>query len=421
MGEFSPASRSVHTHQDKMKCLGVLLALASVVLGAEVTKDEGVAVLNVENFDEVIEGNEFVLVEFYAPWCGHCKALAPEYAKAAGILAEKESKIVLAKVDATEEGAVAEKFEVRGYPTLKFFRNGKATEYGGGRTADTIVSWLEKKTGPPALAVASVEEAAAFVSGKDVAVIGVFADQTTDASKAFLAAAANIDDIPFAKADSHADDVAMLQGIAKENKGKMLFVTINTDEDDHKRILEFFGITESELPTFRAIQLGEDMAKFKPDDDKIEAENIKAFVAKFLAGELKQHLMSEEIPEDWDAAGVKVLVGKNFHEVAMNTEKNVLVEFYAPWCGHCKQLTPIWDKLGEKYADHASIVIAKMDSTANELEEIKVQGFPTIKLIKAGDNSIVDFDGEGTEAGFVKFLDAQVGAEADAAAAKDEL
>ena len=94
------------------------------------------------------------------------------------------------------------------------------------------------------------------------------------------------------------------------------------------------------------------------------------------------------------------------------------VEFYAPWCGHCKQLTPIWDELGEKYKDHETIVIAKMDSTANELEEIKVQGFPTIKLIKAGDNSIVDFDGERTEAGFVKFLDAQVG---EAAAAKDEL
>merc|ERR1711910_186680 len=444
------------THKSKMKSIAYLLAVASLAIGAQVTKDEGVAVLNVENFDEVIEGNEFVLVEFYAPWCGHCKALAPEYAKAAGILAEKESKIVLAKLDATEEGAVAEKFEVRGYPTLKFFRNGKATEYGGGRTVDTTVSWLEKKTGPPALALASVEEATAFVAGKDVAVIGVFPDQTTDAAKAFLsegiteAAVASFiagESLPLvvdfnqetaqkifsgdikshllaflsAKADSHADDVAMLQGIAKENKGKMLFVTINTDEDDHKRILEFFGITESELPTFRAIQLGEDMAKFKPDDDKIEAENIKAFVAKFLAGELKQHLMSEEIPEDWDAAGVKVLVGKNFHEVAMNTEKNVLVEFYAPWCGHCKQLTPIWDKLGEKYADHANIVIAKMDSTANELEEIKVQGFPTIKLIKAGDNPIVDFDGERTEAGFVKFLDAQCGGDADAAAAKDEL
>jgi len=224
-----------------------------------------------------------------------------------------------------------------------------------------------------------------------------------------------------AKADSYADDVTMLKSIAVENKGKMLFVTINTDEEDHKRILEFFGIAESELPTFRAIKLGEDMAKFKPDSDAIELENIKAFVAKFLAGELKQHLMSEEIPEDWDKEGVKVLVGKNFHDVAMDAAKDVLVEFYAPWCGHCKQLVPVWDKLGEKYKDHASIVIAKMDSTANELEEIKVQGFPTIKLIKAGTNEIIDFDGERTEAGFVKFLEANTGSGAESPKDKDEL
>merc|ERR1712226_499354 len=148
--------------------------------------------------------------------------------------------------------------------------------------------------------------------------------------------------------------------------------------------------------------------------------NIRAFVTAFLEGKLKQHLLSEEIPEDWDAKPVKVLVGKNFEQVALDTEKNVLVEFYAPWCGHCKQLVPVWDKLGEKYAEHASIVIAKMDSTANELEEIKVQGFPTIKLVKSGTNEVIDFDGERTEAGFVKFLEAQVGAETEKEV-KDEL
>ena len=126
------------------------------------------------------------------------------------------------------------------------------------------------------------------------------------------------------KAEDHADKVAIISGIAKENKGKLLFVTINTDLDDHKRILEFFGITEDELPTFRAVKLGEDKAKFKPEDDSINAENIATFVADFIEGKLKQHLMSEDIPQGWDKEGVKVLVGKNFHEVAMNPEKDVL-------------------------------------------------------------------------------------------------
>jgi len=462
-----------------MRLLAGLLFLGAVL--GEITKDEGVLVLTEKNFQEALDANEFILVEFYAPWCGHCKALAPEYAKAAGILAEKGSSIALAKVDATEEPKIAEQFEVRGYPTLKFFRNGKDTEYNGGRTADTIVTWLEKKTGPPAKTLATVDEAKAFVAENDIAVIGFFESADSDGAKAFLAAAGNMDDYPFgitteaavlaeykaagvvifknfdegrndlegevteesvaafvagnslplvvdfsqdtaqkifsgeikshlllfmsAAAEDHAAKVEMARGIAKDYKGQMLFVTINTDEEDHKRIMEFFGMEESELPSMRIIKLEEDMSKFKPTSTELSDSNIRAFVKSYLAGELKPHLMSEEIPEDWDKEPVKVLVAKNFEEVAKDTSKDVLVEFYAPWCGHCKQLTPIWDKLGEKYKDHESIIIGKMDATANELEDIKVQGFPTIKLIQKETNKIIDYNGERTLDGFVKFLE----------------
>jgi len=177
------------------------------------------------------------------------------------------------------------------------------------------------------------------------------------------------------------------------------------DEEDHKRIMEFFGLGEDELPAMRIIRLEEDMAKYKPADAEITEATMRAFITSYKAGELKQHLMSEEVPADWDALPVKVLVGKNFEEVAMDAGKHVLVEFYAPWCGHCKQLAPIWDQLGEAYKDNAEIVIAKMDSTANELENVKVQGFPTIKLFKKGDNQIIDYNGQRTLEGFKKFLD----------------
>merc|ERR1711902_451058 len=257
----------VFTHSIKMRNL-LLLAMFGTLALAEITKEEGVLVLTNDNFQEAVDGNEFVLVEFYAPWCGHCKALAPEYAKAAGILAEKDSPIKLAKVDATEEPSLAEKFEVRGYPTLKFFKNGKPMEYGGGRTADTIVSWVEKKTGPPAAALADAEAVKTFVEGKTVAVLGCFKDETTDAAKAFLAAASNIDDMPFG-----------ITGDCSEYGVEGEAVVVVKTFDDGKAVLTE-GITEEEV------------AKF------VSAESLPLVVdfnhetaQKIFSGEVKSHFL----------------------------------------------------------------------------------------------------------------------------------
>lgn len=141
-----------------MKRVGFFLTL---LWGARCAEDpDDLDDLDLEDIDHVValtEGtysnfikkHERVLVEFYAPWCGHCKALEPEYKKAAATLAAKKSKTKLAKVDATVEQSLASEHDVKGYPTLKYYVNGEATDYKGPREADGIVSWLEKKEKNP--------------------------------------------------------------------------------------------------------------------------------------------------------------------------------------------------------------------------------------------------------------------------------
>lgn len=200
--------------------------------------------------------------------------------------------------------------------------------------------------------------------------------------------------------------VEPLKHIAKQYRDDILFVTISSDEEDHARIFEFFGMSKNEVPTIRLIKLEEDMAKYKPESNDLSTENIKDFLQKFMDGKLKQHLLSQELPEDWDKTPVKVLVATNFDDVVMDKSKDVLVEFYAPWCGHCKQLAPIFDELGEKFKDNESFVIAKIDSTANELEHTKISSFPTIKLYRKGDNKVVDYNLDRTLENLAKFLEA---------------
>ena len=196
-------------------------------------------------------------------------------------------------------------------------------------------------------------------------------------------------------------------------------------KSDSARVLDFFGVKAEEAPAMRVTHLGDTMLKYKPEasnlDDNDEFESIiRTLVDGVLDGKVKPHLKSEEIPEDWDKTGVKVMVGKNFDDVALDKEKHVLVEFYAPWCGHCKKLVPIYDELGEKYKDSKDIVIAKMDSTANEVENVSIRGFPTIKLFQKGDNKVVEYSGNRDLDGFVEFLDG-LDEKKEEATKKDEL
>lgn len=102
--------------------------------------------LTESNFDKlVVQSDDMWLVEFFAPWCGHCKNLAPHWAKAA---TELKGKVKLGALDATVHQAKAAKYGVQGYPTIKLFAPGakeSPVDFDGGRTASDIVSWALDK------------------------------------------------------------------------------------------------------------------------------------------------------------------------------------------------------------------------------------------------------------------------------------
>merc|ERR1711978_587875 len=118
-------------------------------------------------------------------------------------------------------------------------------------------------------------------------------------------------------------------------------------------------------------------------DAKEFMPSLKEFLTQMQAGSLEPYLKSEAVPDN-SANAVKVAVAKNFDELVTKSEKDVLVEFYAPWCGHCKKLTPIYDELGEKMADE-DVEIVKMDATANDVPpQYDVKGFPTLYWLPKG-------------------------------------
>jgi protein disulfide-isomerase-like protein len=230
---------------------------------------DSVTVLTDDNFYSIVDGSKPAFIEFYAPWCGHCKNLAPQYDIVGDIFKPLASSVVVAKVDCDAHKDLCQKHGVSGYPTLKWFPQGRPEEpepYSGGRTTEDIVAFINGKTG------------------------------------------------------------------------------------------------------------------------------LKARIKK----------APSQVVELTDA---------NFDAVVLDPKKNVFVEFFAPWCGHCKKLAPEWEKLGQVFGSEEEVVIAKYDADANKGngEKYGVTGFPTLIWFPKDNKKGENYEGEREVAGLVEFVNDKAG------------
>jgi len=400
----------------------------------------------------------------------------------------------LAKVDATEQKKVAEEYGVQGFPTLKWFHNGEAVEYTGGRTADTIVSWILKKTGPASaeLTCAQVTEKsesakfavvyfgaldnalytdahigfaqseekiqffhadascaaefgasadsivffrqfetktnlyegaadkdalAAWVKPLQVATVFAF---TEDEIEAVFGQQQNTLILFRSEDDDQADYMTLYREAAEAHKGKILFAYAGTANQIQGKLAEFMGVAPEDFPTLRAI-LPANMKKFRYEENTAEltVASVGTFVDGLLDGSVKAHLKSAAPPAE---QGVVVdVVGTEFEKLVLDETKDVLVKYYAPWCGHCKKLAPIWEELGEAYKDNANVVVAKFDATLNEAEGVEVRGYPTLIWYPRDNKAGVTYEGERDLESFKKFFEENSAALKEGSAQQEEL
>lgn len=159
-----------------------------------------------------------------------------------------------------------------------------------------------------------------------------------------------------------------------------LVLALSTKNDGHglfDRLAEYLGVDTESTPTVLLLKDGNE--KYRFEDDAITAEGLAAFVGKVNSGEIKPFLKSAPIPESNDEP-VKVVVGQTFEQIVMGSAQEVLVKFYAPWCGHCKDLAPHYEEAAKRLANNPNILLVKVDSTENEVSGVDVQGFPTLKF-----------------------------------------
>jgi len=189
--------------------------------------------------------------------------------------------------------------------------------------------------------------------------------------------------IVFVDEEKSKELMEVLPIVAAKHKGKMVFVTVSPAEE---QITEYFGVSKEDMPAIRLVDMRESgMKKYIYDKPITDEASINAFCEDFEHKNLTPVLKSEDEPQDQEGV-LKTIVSKSWTREVMESENDILVKFYAPWCGHCKELAPKYEALATKLKPVAEkLTIAQINYEANEVTDVEVDGFPTLRLYPGGD------------------------------------
>jgi len=258
------------------------------------TGDADVVILTDSNFDrEVMDNTDPFIIEFYAPWCGHCQRLEPEWNEAATQVKEKtQGKVKIAKVDCTVNQGLAQRFGIQGFPTIKIFKGDKSNpeDYNAGRTASDVINeamtLFEDVREPPELRQLTDQE--------------IFDDKCQNAQLCLIFALPHILDDQAAQRNTRLE---MIKSLTEQYKAKA-WEWFWTEGSAQPQLEELLGIGGFGYPAMAALNIRKQIRSTQAGS--FDKAGITEFLRNLAVGRAGRNVQAfTELPpiavvEEWD-------------------------------------------------------------------------------------------------------------------------
>ncbi|XP_037303108.1 thioredoxin domain-containing protein 5 homolog [Manduca sexta] len=331
-------------------------------------EDNFVYEYNPSNFKYQIEEMDGNFIMFYAPWCRHCTEFHPTWSELAELVNTKDSKFAIAQIDCTLHARLCHDNDITGYPTLLYFHKNTFTpvEYKGTRDLPSLTLFLSevftmKTEGREDKQTSEVKvySGMAYLNDQNI-------EKSLSKGQHFVMFYA-----PWCKSSQKLAPIWAQLAVHYAHNDYLQIGKVNCMDSD----ITCKNFDIKQYPYLMWIVNGRVMGIAEGDS----LENLKAYVDTML--------LTENHDPDKFMKKKKALPVARISEETFETflEKElVFINFFAPWCAHCMQLSPLWMKLGEKFQNETRVLIADVDCVQSKpiCEMEKINGLPTLILYK---------------------------------------